>query len=66
MDNSIVKIDIKKIIKERGPVGKLNGVAPEEFVLIHEKTLEELKDFEIWKEWKHNQISIEELNNKHY
>ena len=23
------------------------------------KTLEELKDFEIWKEWKHNQISIE-------
>ncbi len=59
-------IDIKKIIKERGPMGKLHGIAPEGFLLIHEDTLKELKDFEIWKEWKNNQISIEELNNKHF
>jgi hypothetical protein len=34
--------------------------------LVHEKTLEDLKDFEVWKEWKHNQITIKELNNKHF
>jgi hypothetical protein len=59
-------IDIKKIIKERGPMGKLKGIAPEGFLLVHEDTLTELKDFEVWKEWKNNQISIEELNNKHF
>jgi len=59
-------IDILKIIKEEGPIRKFDGVAPEGFVLVHENTLEELKDFEVWKEWKHNQISIKELNNKHF
>jgi hypothetical protein len=60
------QVDIKKILKERGPTGKFEGNIPEGFVLVHEKTLEELKDFEVWKEWKHNQISIKELNNKHF
>ena len=60
------KIDIKKIIREEGPIRKFEGIAPEGFVLVHEKTLEDLKDFEVWKEWKHNQISIKELNNKHF
>ena len=59
-------IDIKKIIKEEGPIRKFDGVAPEGFVLVHEKTLEDLKDFEVWKEWKHNQISIRELNKKNF
>jgi len=58
-------IDILKIIKEGGPIRKFDGIAPEGFVLVHEDTLEELKDFEVWKEWKHNQISIRDLNNKH-
>jgi hypothetical protein len=58
-------IDILKIIKEEGPIRKFDGIAPEGFVLVHEDTLEELKDFEVWKEWKHNQISIRDLNNKH-
>ena len=62
MDN----IDIKKIIEERGLTGKFNSVAPEGFVLIHENSLEELKDFNTWIEWKYNQISIQELNNKHF
>jgi hypothetical protein len=60
------QIDIKKLLEERGPTGKLDGTAPEGFVLVHEKTLEDLKDFEVWKEWKHNQITIKELNNKHF
>ena len=60
------QIDIKKLLEDRGPTGKLDGAAPEGFVLVHEKTLEDLKDFEVWKEWKHNQITIKELNNKHF
>jgi hypothetical protein len=60
------KIDIKKIIQEEGHIRKFLGVAPDGFVLVHEKSLEELKDFEIWKEWKHGQISIEDLNKKNF
>jgi hypothetical protein len=60
------QIDIKKLLEERGPTGKFDGTAPEGFVLVHEKTLDDLKDFEVWKEWKHNQITIRELNNKHF
>ncbi len=59
-------IDVLDIIKEEGPIRKFDGVAPEGFVLVHQDTLEELKDFEVWKEWKHNKISIKELNNKHF
>ena len=59
-------IDILEIIKEEGPIRKFDGISPEGFVLVHEDALEELKDFEVWKEWKHNQISIKELNNKHF
>jgi hypothetical protein len=62
MDN----IDIKKIIEERGLTGKFDGVAPEGFVLVHENSLEELKTFEVWKNWKSDEISIQELNNKHF
>lgn len=59
-------IDIKKIIKEEGQIRKFSGIAPEGFVLVHEKSLEDLKEFETWKEWKHNQISIEDLNKKNF
>lgn len=60
------QIDIKKLLKERGPSGKLDNNTPEGFVLVHEDTLEELKSFEVWKEWKHGMISIRDLNNKHF
>ena len=60
------KIDIKKIIQEEGHIRKFNGIAPDGFILVHEKSLEELKDFEIWKEWRHGQISIEDLNKKNF
>jgi hypothetical protein len=55
-------IDLQKILKEEGEVRKFGGVAPEGFVLVHEKALEKLKDFETWKRWKHNEITIKELN----
>ena len=39
------------------------GVAPEGFVLLHEKTIQDLENFEIWKEWKNNIIELD-LNNR--
>lgn len=56
------RIDIKKIIQEEGLIRKFDGVAPEGFVLIHERTLEDLKDFDKWKSWKNGEISIKEMN----
>jgi hypothetical protein len=55
-------IDIKKIIKEQGHIKKFEGCAPEGFILVHEKTLENLKSEIIWKQWKNNETSIEEMN----
>lgn len=55
-------IDLKKILDEFGQVKKFDGVAPEGFVLIHEKTLEQLKDFDTWKDWKNGLIDINKLN----
>ena len=59
-------VNIKKILEEEGEVRKFGGVAPEFFILVHEKTLESLKDFETWKMWKHNQITIKELNKTNF
>ena len=59
-------VDVKKILEEEGPMRKYNGLAPEGFVLICEKTLEDLKNFEIWKEWKNGYITLKELNNKNF
>lgn len=59
-------VNIKKILEEEGPMLKLSNVAPEGFVLVHEKTLEDLKDFETWKSWKNNYITLKELNNKNF
>lgn len=59
-------VNIKKILEEEGEVRKFGGVAPEGFVLVHEKTLEKLKDFDTWKKWKHNEITIKELNKTNF
>jgi class 3 adenylate cyclase len=59
-------IDVKKILEEEGQVRKLEGNAPEGFILVHEKTLEDLKDFDTWKSWKHNEITIKEMNKKNF
>jgi hypothetical protein len=58
--------NIKEILEKEGPMLKLSNVAPEGFVLVHEKTLEDLKDFETWKSWKNNALTIKELNNKNF
>lgn len=55
-------IDIKRILEQEGQVRKLEGNAPEGFILVHEKTLEDLLEFEVWKDWKNNIITIKELN----
>jgi hypothetical protein len=59
-------VNIKKILEEEGEVRKFGGVAPEGFVLVHEKTLESLKEFNTWKMWKHNEITIKELNKANF
>jgi hypothetical protein len=51
-------IDTKQIVENR-----YKGVAPEGFVLILEKTIQDLQDFEIWKEWKNKIIELD-LNNR--
>jgi hypothetical protein len=56
------EINIKEILEVEGEVRKFVGVSPEGFVLVHEKTLEDLKDFEIWKDWKNGLTSIEKMN----
>jgi hypothetical protein len=55
-------VDIKKILKERGSILKFEGVAPEGFILVHENTLEQLKDMNVWLEWKMERLSIKEMN----
>jgi hypothetical protein len=50
-------IDINKIVE-----GRYAGVAPEGFVLLHEKTIQDLQDFEIWKEWKNNILELDLKN----
>jgi hypothetical protein len=56
------KINIKEILEKEGEVRKFVGVSPEGFVLVHEKTLEDLKEFNIWKDWKNGLTTIEEMN----
>ena len=58
-------IDVKKILTEKGPLFKFQGNAPEGFQLILEKTLEDLKDFDVWKEWKSNSDFFQQLIRKH-
>jgi hypothetical protein len=56
------KINIEKILEKEGPLRKFVGIVPEGFVLVCEKTLEDLKDFDKWKDWKNGLTTIEEMN----
>jgi hypothetical protein len=47
----------EKEIREK----RYQGVNPDGFVLVSEESLEKLKDFEIWKKWKHNEIDLIDL-----
>lgn len=59
-------INIKEILKEGGGIHKFGGVAPEGFVLVHEKTLEDLKEFKTWWMWTQNEITVNDLNKKNF
>ena len=37
---------------------KYDGIAPEGFLLIPIESLERLKDFDYWKEWKNDQTTF--------
>jgi hypothetical protein len=59
-------INIKNIIETEGQVRKFVGNAPEGFVLVHEKTIEDLKEFDTWKDWKNGFISLKDLDKKNF
>jgi hypothetical protein len=52
-----MEISVNEIVKNR-----FEGVAPDGFVLIHEKTIQDLQNFEIWKEWKNNILELDLKN----
>lgn len=56
-------VDIKELLEKNGPIKKFEGVAPDGFVIVHEHTLELMKDMSIWIEWKMGRLTIEEMNN---
>jgi hypothetical protein len=47
----------EKEIREK----RYQGVDPKGYVLVSEETLEKLKDFDVWKKWKNNEITLQEL-----
>ena len=53
--------DIKDKIK-KAHYYKLTGSIPEGFVMVHEKVIEDLKDFDNWKDFKYYSNYIEEKN----
>lgn len=59
-------IDIKKVLDKEGHVKKFDGVAPDGFVLVHEKTLLDLRDFNTWLDWKMGRKTIKEMNKKNF
>jgi hypothetical protein len=64
MEQNKTKID--EILEKFGKVIKFRGVAPEGFVLVHEKTLEDLKNWYVWEQWKEGKISLDELNKTNF
>jgi hypothetical protein len=50
-------IETKQIVE-----GRYSGIAPDGFVLLHEKTIQDLQDFDIWKEWKNKIFELDIKN----
>lgn len=59
-------IDIKNVLDKTKGLHKYGGVAPEGFVLIHEKTLDDLKNFDTWMMWTEGKINLFDLNSKNF
>ena len=51
--------EIKDKIKKAN-YHKLTGSIPEGFVMVHEKVIEDLKDFDNWKDFKYNSTYIQD------
>jgi hypothetical protein len=43
---------------------RFSTVAPEGYILLREEVLEELKDFDVWKSWKNEEISLSDLDKR--
>jgi hypothetical protein len=52
--------EIKEKIKN-AHYHKFGAVAPDGFILIPKETLERLKDFDVWKNWKNKPEILEQL-----
>ena len=59
-------VDFKEILKKDGEVIRFRGVAPEGFILVHEKTLMDLRNMDTWIEWKMGRMTIKEMNKKNF
>jgi hypothetical protein len=59
-----MKVNIEESIQNY-KYKKFDHLAPEGFVLIPETMLEELQDFDVWKEWKNNSDVFQQLIRKH-
>ena len=59
-----MKDDIKESIQNY-KYKKFEHLAPEGFVLIPEGLLEDLKEFDTWKEWKNDPIFFRKLKETH-
>ena len=43
---------------------RYNGIAPEGYTLVQNEVLEELKNFETWKSWKNEEISLYDMDKR--
>jgi hypothetical protein len=59
-----MNVNIEESIKNH-KYKKFDHLVPEGFVLIPETMLEELQDFDVWKEWKSNSDFFQQLIRKH-
>lgn len=66
MNKKINTPSIPELLDKYGGLHKFGGVAPEGFIIVHEKTLEDLKKFDTWKSWINNEISLFELDKKNF
>lgn len=40
---------------------RYKGIAPDGFIIVSELTLDKLKDFDIWKLWRHDEVTLDDL-----